>query len=78
MTTNELKSRLHQSIDNINDDELLLLLKEIAEGEKSFESQTDPTLKQLNRIEEAEKQIEEGKYLTNEEADRLVEKWLNQ
>lgn len=75
MTTSELKSLLHETIEKINDDEVLMLLKEIAEEEIPYAA---PTANQLHRIKEAEKQISEGKYLTNEEADRLVEKWLSE
>ncbi len=75
MTTSELKSRLHESIDKIKDEEVLILLKEIADDESR---QAIPTPEQLRRIEESEKQFTDGKYLTNEEADRFVEKWLRE
>lgn len=32
---------------------------------------------QISRIEESKKQINQGKYLTNEEANNLVDQWLN-
>jgi len=51
------------------------MIKEIVEDKYS-----PPVLQltqwQKDRIEESKKQIREGKLLTNEEADALVEKWL--
>lgn len=40
----------------------------------------EPTLSkhQIERIAESKEQIRSGKFLTNEQADSLVDKWLNE
>lgn len=77
MTKQEIKSLLHESIENINDEDFLLALKEFLDNNYFVSSQPQLSDWQKKRIEESEKQINKGEYLTNEQADKLVEKWLN-
>lgn len=77
MTKQEIKSLLHESIENINDEDFLLALKEFLDNNYIVSSQPQLSDWQKKRIEESEKQINKGEYLTNEQADKLVEKWLN-
>ena len=77
MTTTQIKSFLHESIENIDDPEFLQMIKEIVE-DKYSPPELQLTQWQKDRIEESKRQIKEGKFLTNEEADALVEKWLNE
>ncbi|HLG28602.1 MAG TPA: hypothetical protein VI387_00205 [Candidatus Brocadiales bacterium] len=78
MKTKEIKSLLHESIENIDDEDFLLAMKQILE--RKYASSEEPKLAkwQIKRIEEAKKQIKKGTYLTNEQADKLVDKWLNE
>lgn len=76
--TKELKSFLHESIENIDDEELLQIAKSILD--RKYEP--DATLKlndyQKERLSKAKKSIQTGNYLTNEQADQIVTKWLNE
>lgn len=76
--TKELKSLLHESIENIDDEELLRAAKSILD--RKYEPSTEIKLNeyQKQRIEKAKKSIAKGEYLTNEQADELVTKWLNE
>lgn len=78
MKTKEIKSLLHESIENIDDEDFLLAIKQILE--KKYIPTEEPELAewQIKRIEKAKKQIKKGKYLTSEEADKIVDKWLNE
>ena len=78
MSTPEIKRLLHESIENINDKELLLMLKQLAERE--YTQVAEPKLAdwQKKRIAQSKQQIKKGDFFTNEEADKLVEKWLNE
>jgi len=74
MTTAELKSKLHEKIDRIEDDEYLEQLM------RSVDNELNPEFKleqwELDIIEESEKQIEEGLLISKEEADKKIEEWL--
>lgn len=76
--TKELKNLLHESIENIDDEELLRIVKSLLD--RKYEP--DVTIKlneyQKQRLSKAKKSIEKGDYLTNEQADQIVAKWLNE
>jgi predicted transcriptional regulator len=74
MTTAELKSFLHEKIDKIEDEEYLEDLAEMLNDSL----QADIKLEQweIERIEESEKQIERGEFYTEDEANKLVDKWF--
>ena len=78
MSTQEIKMQLHKSIENINDNEFLLTVKQFIE-KKEYSSE-EPKLSnwQLNRIEESKEQIKQGKFFSNIQADLLVERWLSE
>ena len=76
--TNELKSLLHESIENIDDEAFLNVIKDILD--RKYEPKEKIVLRpeQEKRIEKAKKSIRRGDYLTNDQADKLVAKWLNE
>ncbi|MCF8231806.1 MAG: hypothetical protein K9J27_06400 [Bacteroidales bacterium] len=76
MSTEEIKKRLHESIENIDDHELLKTVNEILS--RKYDSSEIPklTLQQEKRIEESEQQICNGEYYTDKQADRIIDKWL--
>lgn len=75
--TKELKSLLHESIENIDDEELLYLAKELLEGKYKPVSKIELSDYQNKRISQAKESVKKGHVLTNEEADELVSEWLN-
>ena len=78
MSTQELKMVLHESIDNIDDKDFLIAVKQIIDRKYSISENIILADWQINRIEESHQQIEQGKKFTNHQADLLVEKWLNE
>ncbi len=77
METKELKSLIHESIENIDDEKFLQTLKQILDHKYDPSSSIDLNDYQEQRIKQAKESINKGEYLTNEEADELVAKWLN-
>jgi len=78
MSTEEIKTALHESIENIDDNDFLSALKQIVERKYSLPEKPELTDWQEKRIEESYRQFEEGKTFTNHQADLLVEKWLSE
>ncbi|MDQ3022252.1 MAG: hypothetical protein M3R36_17020 [Bacteroidota bacterium] len=76
MSSEEIKSILHESIENINDEDFLLSVKEIIDNRYKLSSFPKLSDWQMERILESDKQIESGNFLTNEEADKLAEEWV--
>ena len=78
MKTKNIKTLLHESIENINDEDFLFAVKQILDRKYTPTDQPDLSKEQILRMTEAKKQIREGNFLTNEQADLLVNKWLNE
>lgn len=76
--TKELKSLLHESIENIDDEELLYIAKDLLDGKYKPSSTIELTDFQRGRLAKAKESVEKGRVLTNEKADELVAKWLNE
>jgi hypothetical protein len=74
--TRELKTLLHESIENIDDEELLQTAKELLDRKYQHAEKLKLGDYQIDRIEKAKKGIERGEFLTNEQADEMVNKWL--
>ncbi len=77
MTTHELKDILIQKISAINDKSFLSAIKVIidAKSEKLI-YRTNPEQKEI--INEGREQIRKGEYLTNDQVESEVDKWLNE
>jgi hypothetical protein len=78
MKSQNIKSLLHESIENINDEDFLLAMKQIIDRKYTTSAQPVLTKEQIERIEESKEQIRKGNFLTNSQADKLVERWLNE
>lgn len=76
--TKELNSLLHESIENIDDDELLYMAKELLDGKYKPSSKIELTDFQKERLAKAKESVKKGRALTSEQADELVTKWLNE
>jgi len=77
MTTKELRNKVIGKINQIDDDELLnevyrLLDDHFEDTEIYLLSENHKTV-----IEEAKGQIDRGEYITNEQANDEIGKWLN-
>ena len=78
MTGKNLKTLLHESIENINDDAFLTAVKQILDRKYTPSAQPKLSKEQIQRIDESKEQIRKGNFLTNAQADKLVDKWLNE
>lgn len=76
MSTQELKTALHESIENIDDNDFLNAIMQIVNRKYTINQNPQLTEWQLNRIEESKNQIDNGDCFSNRAADILVEKWL--
>jgi len=78
MRIEEIKIRLHEGIENIDDNEFLMTIKELIEHK--YQSTESPKLTkwQLKRIKESEEQIRNGEFLTDEQVDKVIDKWLEE
>ncbi|MDZ7693867.1 MAG: hypothetical protein U5K69_22560 [Balneolaceae bacterium] len=73
-----MKSLLHESIENIDDESFLKTVKHILDHKYQPEKEIELSSNQEKRIDQAKKSIDQGDYLTNEQADQMVAKWLNE
>jgi predicted transcriptional regulator len=74
MTTAELKSQIHKKIDTIEDEEFLSDINEVLDNLNNTEIKLEK--QEIEQIEEREQQIKKGEFYTEEEADKLTEKWF--
>jgi anti-sigma28 factor (negative regulator of flagellin synthesis) len=76
MKTVEIKTLLHEGIENIDDKDLLLSIKDLLDEKYVPMDIKKLSPWQIQRIDNAKKQIEQGNYLTDTEADKVVDEWL--
>jgi hypothetical protein len=77
MTSIELKNKVIGKINQLNDDDILNEVYKLLDD--SFEDTEIILLSDNHKIaiEIARNQIDEGDYLTNEQANKEIGKWLN-
>jgi uncharacterized protein YkvS len=76
MTTIELKRRVIGRINKVNDYSLLMDLMRILDDSDDNEIHR-LSQKHKNAIQTAINQIENGEFLTNDQADKEIDEWLN-
>ena len=78
MKEKNIKTLLHESIENINDEDFLFAVKQILDRKYIPSEQPKLSKEQIQRIDESKKQIRQGNFLTNEQADKLIDRWLSE
>ena len=78
MNAEDIKSRIHEGIENIDDNEFLLTIKELIERKYNSPDFSDLSKIQLKRIKDSEEQIDNGEFYTNEQVDKIIDKWLEE
>jgi hypothetical protein len=78
MSTEEIKTALHESIENIDDNDFLSAIKQIIDRKYTLHEKPLLSDWQKKRIEESYHQIKQGMTFSNRKADLLVEKWLSE
>jgi hypothetical protein len=78
MTVKDLKQKLIHRIDQSENSELLEEMYRIITNEESDGNVYELSADQIRMVEEAQLQYKEGKFLTSEQADNDVDKWLGE
>ena len=78
MDTMTIRQKLHETIENIDDLDLLGLVKDILDHKYHSDSLIDISKQQRERISASINSIDSGNFLSEEQADNLVKNWLNQ
>jgi len=78
MSTAELKEKLIGEISRSRDEVLLLEMCRLMQIESSEVSVYPLTDNQLSMVKEAQAEVRSGNYLTEEEANKDIEKWLEE
>jgi predicted transcriptional regulator len=78
MATNEIKQHLFEGINNIDEPDFLMALKEMID--RKYTESPSPKLSelQLRKINESEAQIEAGEFFTDEQVNMIIDKWLQE
>jgi hypothetical protein len=77
MSTIELRRRLIDKIQKTDNENLLQEAFRLLELESEDIEVYTLNARQKETIDEAKQQIKEGKFLTNDQADNEIDKWLN-
>ncbi len=78
MNIEEIKNKLHEGIENIDDNEFLLAITELIERKYKPLESVELSKIQYDRILESEKQIEDGISFSNKQVDEIIDKWLEE
>ncbi|MEP6626511.1 MAG: hypothetical protein ABJA32_00955 [Ginsengibacter sp.] len=79
MNTPEIKKKIHSYIDKIEDESQLQMLSDAAEmfaAKKQVDILDLLTNEQLQRLEEANQQVDAGKVISYEEVKKISQQWL--
>jgi len=77
MSTIELKNLLIHKIASINDESILNAIRTIIDA-RTESTIYETSKEQRQKIEEGIKQLERGKYFTNEQVESDIDKWLEE
>ena len=78
VNTVTIRQQLHETIENIDDLDLLGLVKNILDHKYYPDPIIEISEHQKQRISASLKSIDSGNFLSEEQADSLVDNWLNQ
>ncbi|GAB2604349.1 hypothetical protein [Spirosoma areae] len=77
MSIQEMKSKIHQLVDDLQDETILNEVSRILLGESENDILDDLTDEQLEGIEKAREEIRNGNYVTLAEHKQKIEQWLS-
>ena len=77
MSTIELKQKLISKIEQTEDNNLLEEALRLLDTETDDLGSIELNEKQIEAIDEAREQIKKGQYLTDEQANKEIDEWLN-
>ena len=76
MTAKELKKRLIRKIDQSENNELLEEMYRLIANEEADISIYELSEEQIKAVEEGQLQYKNGEFLTEDQADKDIDKWL--
>ena len=79
MNNPEIKKRLHNYIEMIEDESQLQMLNDTAEvyaAKKQVDILDLLTIEQLQRLEQSIQQVDEGKVIAHDEVKKISQRWL--
>ena len=78
MSTLELKQRITEKVNMINDPDKLKEIEEMIEWEIQLDEEKVYHLseEQIAAVNESEEQIKRGEFISNEDANKEIEEWL--
>lgn len=76
MTTEEIKSLLHESIENIDDEKFLEAIRVIVEPKYKTLKSLKISEKHKRILDEGTRQIEDGEFYTNDDAKKIANEWF--
>ena len=77
MSTTELKKKLINQIHEINDDDILKEIYQILKSGKQ-DKIYKLTDEQISTVQEAQEQIKRGEFLSDDDAEKEIDKWLGE
>ena len=76
MTKLDLKRKLKSKIDSIDNKLLLEEMMRLADMEDDSDELFELSAEQLQAVREAEQEYEQGKFVSGEEADKMIREWI--
>lgn len=76
MSTIELKSVIHRRVDELNDEKILSFVNELLEEEWSKSSEPILSTEQMRRLELSRQQSGQGSVFSDDEANQIINVWL--
>lgn len=76
MTTKELKYNIIEDIGEIDDENVLIVIKSVLENHKHESISISNERKEI--LDKAKKQIKDNEYFTDDEINKEEEGWLNE
>jgi len=77
MSVAELKGVLHEGIENVQDERLLSLIKEMIEQQYKPESTLTLNSERIRQLNIARAENQAGQTISSKDSDREVDTWLN-
>jgi hypothetical protein len=78
MTTQDLKHKVIDKVNELEDENILLDLIKMIDDSNIDNDMYSISLNHREAINKAIKQIENGEYLTDEQSNKQIDKWLNE
>ena len=76
MTVKELKQKLIGKIEQTDNNELLAEMYRLIANEETDNAVYELSEEQMRAVEEGQLQYNDGRFLTEEQADKNIEEWL--